>query len=626
MRTDPSPGHRSLPTPILCLAPVNGTFEKKQITVPYAPDVLRIGRQTNPKTVSTPSNGYFDSKVLSRQHAEIWATPDGRICIKDIKSSNGTFVNGQRLSPENQESEPCELRDNDFLELGIDIVSEDQKSIVHHKVSARVEYAGPSGPSMNVMDMSFGDIDPTANGGLYPQHLAQPLQHMRSRSGSNSSVSSNRTVQSNAATNMSAFQHQRHMNYWLSPISIEQVVKRLSSEMREAKVQSQELSQTQDFITSLLSMPAAKPSPPEKPPPNNSNHGNANNSNNKNSIKTNSPRSQTSHPSKMVSKFGRISDTPPAPPPSQPLPEKPRIMGNGTFEPSVTQPPPIAAPSTREQNDTQDLALNNLALSAARNDSDMFATLIESLSTARKELDAQGARVKELEALVQQERSAREVAEEKVKNLEELQRKAAEGSSTSANSESSDAKEAAAHICANGDDKRPADFDSVSSTEESASLQEQNELKRRLDSLLSEMDDMKRKVSQYKETAEKAEADAQESRKSLAEMIETLRREREEAQLAAAAQRGQHEPTSGPVPSAEVNQSQNRQQGRHHHQQPPNTGASETSAAESQPASRLESPSIIETSSEKVDAYERELRNAQLLRDGDSAAAVPRDI
>lgn len=224
-------GQRSLPTPILCLAPVNGTFDRKQITVPYAPEVLRIGRQTNPKTLPTSSNGYFDSKVLSRQHAEVWATPDGRIWIKDIKSSNGTFVNGQRLSLENQESDPHELRDHDTLELGIDIVSDDQKSILHHKVSARVEYAGPSGPSMNVMEMSLGDIDPTANGGLYPQHMAQPLQHIRSRpssSSSNSSMSSNRTIQNGQAGNINALQQQRQMNYWLSPISIEQVVKRLS--------------------------------------------------------------------------------------------------------------------------------------------------------------------------------------------------------------------------------------------------------------------------------------------------------------------------------------------------------------------------------------------------------------
>ena len=92
------------PPAIMTLLPLNGTFEKKQIHVPLFPDILRIGRQTNAKTMPTSMNGYFDSKVLSRQHAEVWADKGGKIWIRDVKSSNGTFVNGHRLSPENRES------------------------------------------------------------------------------------------------------------------------------------------------------------------------------------------------------------------------------------------------------------------------------------------------------------------------------------------------------------------------------------------------------------------------------------------------------------------------------------------------------------------------------------------
>lgn len=33
---------------------------------------MRIGRQTNAKSVPGERNGYFDSKVLSRTHAEVW--------------------------------------------------------------------------------------------------------------------------------------------------------------------------------------------------------------------------------------------------------------------------------------------------------------------------------------------------------------------------------------------------------------------------------------------------------------------------------------------------------------------------------------------------------------------------
>ncbi|KAF2769041.1 SMAD/FHA domain-containing protein, partial [Teratosphaeria nubilosa] len=169
------------PAAILHLLPMNGTFERKTITVPYYPEVIRIGRQTNQKTIPTPANGFFDSKVLSRQHAEVWADRQGRIFIRDVKSSNGTFVNGMRLSQENKESEPRELHEQDVLELGIDIVSEDQKTVVHHKVAAKVEHAGIYGQGNND-PLNFGDLDPSMNGGL----MAAP--HPMKRTGSQGSI------------------------------------------------------------------------------------------------------------------------------------------------------------------------------------------------------------------------------------------------------------------------------------------------------------------------------------------------------------------------------------------------------------------------------------------------------
>jgi hypothetical protein len=128
-------------TPVLHLAPINGTFERKTLRVPFHPDVIRLGRQTSEQTIPTAQNGYFDSKVLSRQHAEVWADRSGKIWIRDIKSFNGTFVNGQRLSAEQTDSDPHEIREQDVLELGIDIVGEAQKGITHHKVAARVEFS-----------------------------------------------------------------------------------------------------------------------------------------------------------------------------------------------------------------------------------------------------------------------------------------------------------------------------------------------------------------------------------------------------------------------------------------------------------------------------------------------------
>ncbi|TEB31198.1 hypothetical protein FA13DRAFT_1569730, partial [Coprinellus micaceus] len=122
--------------PALYLYPLNDSFVPKHIALSHGQHV-KIGRQTNAKTAPAEKNGYFDSKVLSRQHAEVWEE-GGKIYIKDVKSSNGTFINGERLSSEAVESDPYELKSDDIVEFGIDIVGEDNKTIIHHKVAARV--------------------------------------------------------------------------------------------------------------------------------------------------------------------------------------------------------------------------------------------------------------------------------------------------------------------------------------------------------------------------------------------------------------------------------------------------------------------------------------------------------
>lgn len=224
-RTDQLP-NTAESSAILALLPMTGTFERKQIIVPFFPEVLRIGRQTNAKTIPTAVNGYFDSKVLSRQHAEVWGDRNGKIWIRDVKSSNGTFVNGVRLSPENRDSEPHELREQDTLELGIDIVSEDQKSIVHHKVSAKVELAGiyPNPPSMLEMDSNAGNA-------MFGEPMSQQLSQMRGRGpnqgpgGANGRLPSAANMAGNNANMMGPH---RQMNLWMGPITIEQVVKKLT--------------------------------------------------------------------------------------------------------------------------------------------------------------------------------------------------------------------------------------------------------------------------------------------------------------------------------------------------------------------------------------------------------------
>ncbi|GAM41298.1 hypothetical protein TCE0_042r14320 [Talaromyces pinophilus] len=482
------------PPAILTLIPLNGTFEKKHITVPYMPEVLRIGRQTNAKTIPTPVNGYFDSKVLSRQHAEIWADRRGKIWIRDIKSSNGTFVNGQRLSPESRESEPHELRENDALDLGIDIVSEDQKSIVHHKVSAKVEHAGIYNTGPNIFDLNFGDIDPTSGGGLLPSPLSQPVVHLRGRA---SSSLSNRSVQSAAGSQMSALHQQRQMNYWLSPITIEHVAKRLTTEIKQAKQQSLDLRQTDEFLQTLISDGSDKDK---------LNHKLENNHRQMNG------RAKMSRIDPI-----RFSE-PPAPPPQQPLPEKPDVARRAAESPAAGL----------KRSDTEKPLKDSPTSSPVSKESSQILSLIEALSTTKKELEVQNSRVRELEELLRQERSARENAEERKQEADNLSAEPeASEQLESAESDVPEVEEITKTI--ESSTTEPVEVAEPKSLEDPVLDAQTQKLQQQLDNMVTELAEMKHQVETFKQRAEKAEGETIEVRKSLAEMIETIRQEREQA-------------------------------------------------------------------------------------------------
>ncbi|KAI8902810.1 hypothetical protein BC833DRAFT_142853 [Globomyces pollinis-pini] len=117
-------------------------MEKVLKIIPGVP--VKVGRKVSPKTLPDPSNAYFDSKVLSRSHAEITADKN-IIYIQDLKSSNGTFVNGVRLSDEGVLSDLRPLKANDILDFGVDIKDEEGK-VLYFKVSAKVNIL--SGPHL----------------------------------------------------------------------------------------------------------------------------------------------------------------------------------------------------------------------------------------------------------------------------------------------------------------------------------------------------------------------------------------------------------------------------------------------------------------------------------------------
>ncbi|KAI8669553.1 FHA domain-containing protein [Fusarium keratoplasticum] len=478
--------------PVLYLLSLNGTFERKTIAVPFAPESLRIGRQTNQKTIPTPTNGFFDSKVLSRQHAEIYAERNGKIYIRDVKSSNGTFVNGTRLSQENRESEPHELQTSDHLELGIDIVSEDQKTVVHHKVAAKVEHAGFLSASSNVLDMNFGDLDP-ANGAMMMPSGPQ----MRGRAGSNASMASNgRMMPNGGMMNMQANGMPQQRPFFLTPVATDQILKRLANEMRNARLQAQDLGRTNQFVHTLLSKDDLKDldKPEGLEPP---------------------------KPQPIVNGMGtpfradpkaRFSD-PPAPPPQQPLPEKPDVpsLKRGPTERPKSGPP-----------NTSPIRPDNLS---------QIVQLTEALNNAKRDIDSQTARMRELEEMLQKERLAREEAEELAKRLEESATSHMNGSALPGELEAPEEEpEAVEEVVPETpvpevvEETTPA----VDAAQETATA-----LQARIDIMENQMRDMKEQMEEWKQRCEMAESERDADRKTLAEMVVQLRAEealREEAE------------------------------------------------------------------------------------------------
>lgn len=515
--TDTVPGGH----PVLYLLSLNGTFERKTIKVPFYPETLRVGRQTNNKTVPTPLNGFFDSKVLSRQHAEIWADRQGKIWIRDVKSSNGTFVNGTRLSPENRESDPHELQSSDHLELGIDIVSEDQKSVVHHKVAAKVEHAGFLNPSNNLLDMNFGDLDP-ANGAMM---MPQPGLPFRNRTASQASAGTSGRVPAgshmmNSQSAGVAFNNRTFMN---NSFSTELIVKKLRNEMRNARQQAQDLSRTSKFLDALLSNEDVrnqeKPELPEPPKPPVVN-GNA-------------------HSFRSDGKT-RFSD-PPAPPPQQPLPEKPDVARSQGDVPSLkraTTERPKSGPSNASP-----IRQDNLS---------QIIQLTEALNSAKREIDTQTSKMRDLEGMLQRERQAREAAEELAKRLEDDAHSRMNGSSKPQIEDSTlvEAFEPPSEHTGEGNAQAK---ETQTTTQLEASEDRTNSLQSQIDNMLSEMKGLREQVDNYKKQAEQATSERDADRKTLAEMVQHIRqRDEEAAALKAAARARTRSKSSGRERSATV--------------------------------------------------------------------------
>lgn len=113
------------------LSSLNDTFVKKHLHVPYYPETTKLGRPAGTKIKPDVANGYFDLRVLSRNHAAMFIDPaSGQLMIHDLGSSNGTYVNEEKIT-----DDPVAIKIGDVINLGFNI----QVETNHKQISAQVE-------------------------------------------------------------------------------------------------------------------------------------------------------------------------------------------------------------------------------------------------------------------------------------------------------------------------------------------------------------------------------------------------------------------------------------------------------------------------------------------------------
>ncbi|MCP9265600.1 Sarcolemmal membrane-associated protein [Dirofilaria immitis] len=116
------------PYAILTACSQSHAFEERRFTVPNSEEeAMKIGRSVA-RWKPSSDNAIFDCKVLSRNHAVLWHEK-GCFLLKDTKSSNGTFVNNDRLSKSAEESSPRQIFSGDILQFGVEISENANKEI-----------------------------------------------------------------------------------------------------------------------------------------------------------------------------------------------------------------------------------------------------------------------------------------------------------------------------------------------------------------------------------------------------------------------------------------------------------------------------------------------------------------
>ncbi|KAJ1364463.1 hypothetical protein KIN20_024563 [Parelaphostrongylus tenuis] len=131
-------------------------FEERRVHVGSDDDPLKIGRAVA-RLKAAKDNAIFDCKVLSRNHA-VLSYRNGGFFLRDTKSSNGTFVNNERLAVTGEESEARQIFTGDIVQFGVEIV-ENSNKVAHGCIYAMVQLFDASGQMVEGGTMSSYEMN-----------------------------------------------------------------------------------------------------------------------------------------------------------------------------------------------------------------------------------------------------------------------------------------------------------------------------------------------------------------------------------------------------------------------------------------------------------------------------------
>lgn len=279
--------------------------------------------------------------------------------------------------------------------------------------------------------------------------------------------------------------------------------------MKQAKRQTQDLHRTSTFFSTLLTLEPGEEHTKWQP-----------------ENRAAQPQTNGVLPSATTENISPFSQ-PPAPPPQRPLPEKPDLPNNIDW----------ANQDSLKKTNEKSKSLRSLP-SRLEPPSSHILSLVEALTVAKREIDAQDNHLNHLEVLLRREREARETAEEYARHLMEGHNIPPDGSQGSGAVEKAvrngAPKELHSHLT-NGHapkiEEAPPSSSSASVKSMDTITQSTGEIQsdpestdtsgpmEKLNSMVREMEEMKLLMESYKQRAEGAENE----RNGLIKMVERLR-------------------------------------------------------------------------------------------------------